>query len=291
MKQAFVFHILSLLLFGSNGVVASGIPLSSVQIVLWRCLIGGGTLLAVFLLSRRKPTAFKDRRQLLFLLLSGAAMGGSWMFLYEAYGWLGVGAATLAYYCGPVLVMLLAPLVLRERLTAAKLAGFSVVVAGMVLLNVQGLRGGGDPWGLCCGVLSAGMYTIMVLCNKKAPDVTGLENTLCQLWVSCAVVGVCSALTGAGGLSVPPGSLPNLLFLGVVSTGLGCYGYFSSFRLLPAQTVSVLGYLEPLSAVLFGALFLGERFSGVQWVGAACILGGAAFAELYRKPGVPASSP
>ena len=283
MKQAYFFHILSLLLFGSIGVVASHIALSSYEIVLCRCVIGGLTLLSVFLAKRQKPTFFRDKRQLCFLLLSGAAMGCSWMFLYEAYARLGVGVATLAYYSGPVLVMLLAPLVLKETLTGTKLTGFAAVVAGMVLLSVQGAGGGGDVWGLCCGVLSAVMYAIMVLCNKKAPDVTGLENTLCQLWVSFVVVGAFTAVTHKGGLTFPLESLPYILFLGVVSSGAGCYWYFSSFRKLPAQTVSVLGYLEPLSAVAFSAVFLGERLTGLQWAGAACILGGAAFAELYHR--------
>ena len=55
--------------------------------------------------------------------------------------------------------------------------------------------------------------------------------------------------------------------------------YLSAWR----QTVSVCGYLEPLSALLFSALFLGERLAGLQWAGALLILGGAAFAELYRS--------
>ncbi len=62
----------------------------------------------------------------------------------------------------------------------------------------------------------------------------------------------------------------------MLNTGVGCYLYFSSIGALRAQTVAVCGYLEPLSAVLFSALLLGERLLTLQVVGAVLILTGAA---------------
>lgn len=70
-----------------------------------------------------------------------------------------------------------------------------------------------------------------------------------------------------------------MLFLGVVNTGVACYLYFSSIGRLPVQTVSILGYLEPLAAVVFSALLLNEKMSSIQMLGAALILGGAIFTE------------
>ena len=51
-------------------------------------------------------------------------MGASWMFLYEAYQQIGVSLASLLYYCGPVIVMVLSPLIFKEKLTAPKAVGF-----------------------------------------------------------------------------------------------------------------------------------------------------------------------
>ncbi|WP_313770619.1 DMT family transporter [Bacillus sp. S/N-304-OC-R1] len=59
--------------------------------------------------------------------------------------------------------------------------------------------------------------------------------------------------------------------------------YFSSIGRLPVQSVSILGYLEPLSALVFSAAILGEKLSLVQLVGAVLILGGAAYGELFRS--------
>ena len=71
--------------------------------------------------------------------------------------------------------------------------------------------------------------------------------------------------------------------LGLVNTGLGCYLYFSAIGRLRVQTVAVCGYLEPLSAVLFSILFLGETLRLPQVLGAVLILGGALWGELSAR--------
>lgn len=124
MKNAFFKYILALLLFGSNGVVASFIALNSYEIVLLRTLIGSLLLIGIFLISGGKLTFYQNKKDFAFLAVSGVAMGTSWMFLYEAYAQIGVSIASLCYYCGPVIVMILSPLIFKERLTKAKVMGF-----------------------------------------------------------------------------------------------------------------------------------------------------------------------
>ena len=107
-------------------------------------------------------------------------MGASWMFLYEAYSRIGVSIASLLYHCGPVIVMALSPLLFGERLTLCKMAGFLSVLVGVVLVNGRALQNGGDVFGIACGLLSAVTYAVMVICNKKAKEITGLENATLQ---------------------------------------------------------------------------------------------------------------
>ena len=84
-KKAFMKYIAALLLFGLNGIVASHIPLNSYEIVFLRTLIGSVLLIILFLLSKGKFHIGKYRSDVIFVVLSGMAMGTSWMFLYEAY--------------------------------------------------------------------------------------------------------------------------------------------------------------------------------------------------------------
>lgn len=65
--------------------------------------------------------------------------------------------------------------------------------------------------------------------------------------------------------------------LGLINTGVGCYCYFSLIGSLPAQSVAICGYLEPLFAVLLSVLILHETMRPLQILGAVLIIGGTAF--------------
>lgn len=285
MTQHYFRYIFALLLFGTNGIVASHIRLSSYEIVFWRTLIGSGLLICLFFLTRQKPTFQKHRRDLIFIVLSGISMGASWIFLYEAYARIGVSLASLAYYCGPVIVMILSPVIFKEKLTAEKVIGFLLVLGGIFLVNGRSSHMDISRWGLLCGLLSAVMYALMVMLNKQTRQVKGLENASIQLLASFFTVAVFTVLKTGGSLSIPSGDMPWIVVLGLLNTGAGCYLYFSSIGSLPVQTVAILGYLEPLSAVLLAVLLLNEVMLPLQMLGAILIIGGAVFGERARlKP-------
>lgn len=305
MGRSYAAYLSSLLLFGSNGIVAAMIALPSLDIVVARTFLGAlllGTFFGVSLVVRyakprrgaaRNPASSATARQnaaaIALLACSGAALGASWIVLFEAYRLVGVGTASLMYYCGPVIVMAVAPLLFKERLGIKKIAGFGAVAIGAVLVSVQALEGGQDPQGLALGAASAIAYAVMIVCSKKATAVCpaaadqGLRNSFIQLLAGFAVAAAYSALTqGPDALLIPaaPADIAPLLTLGLINTGIGCFLYFSSIGRLPVQTVAVCGYLEPLSAVVLATLILGEPMSAVQLAGAVLIVGGAAFCEL-----------
>lgn len=280
MKKDYLKYLAALLLFSFNGIVASRIALSSYEIVLLRAGIGCIVLAALFALRRQRLTCLQHRRELLDIALSGAAMGASWICLFEDFVRIGVGMASLLYYCGPVIVMALSPLLFHERLTWPKITGFAAVFAGVLLIN-GGVRGSAmDTVGLLCGAASAVLYAVMVTTNKRAKHITGLENALLQMLFCFLTVTVFVGIRERGfAIDVRPGDWAWIVLLGVVNTGLGCYGYFSSIGQLPVQTVAVCGYLEPLAAVVFAAVLLHETMQPLQALGAVLILGGAAGAE------------
>ena len=282
MKTAYSKYIAALLLFGLNGIVANHIALNSYEIVFTRSLIGSVFLVLLYLLTRKKGGAPLNKTHLKYLIASGLSMGASWMFLYEAYQQVGVGIATLSCYCGPVIIMALSPLLFQERITWSKTAGFVCVLLGMLFVNLRVLDGGKNLWGVFCGIMSAVTYAVLVIFNKKAESIRGVSNAMGQMIAAFAVVAVFLGLRQGLSLRIEPDSVLSILVLGILNTGIGCYLYFSSIIELPVQSVAVCGYLEPLSAVFFAALLLGESLNVLQIFGGVLILGGAAFAELYR---------
>ena len=282
MKTAYFKYIFALLLFGSNGIVASFIDLSSYEIVLLRTLIGSLLLIAIFFLSREKLTFYKYKRQFACLALSGVAMGASWVFLYEAYSQIGVSLASLTYYCGPVIVMMLSPILFKEKLTKTKIISFVSVLVGIFLVNGTAFNNDKNMWGIFCGLMSALCYSFMVIFNKKARDITGLENSMLQLFISFITVAIFVLIKQGCNIQIPQSSIIPIFILGIINTGIGCYFYFSSIGRLPVQTVAICGYLEPLSAVIFSVIFLKEIMLPIQVIGAILIIGGAIYGELRQ---------
>ena len=178
--------------------------------------------------------------------------------------------------------MILSPLIFHEKLTAPKLLGFATVLMGIFLVNGTASQSNSNTWGLFCGAMSALMYFFMVTFNKQSKNISGMENSVIQLVVSFLTVAIFTGIKQGFVINVPTNAWVWIFILGIVNTGIGCYLYFSPLSKLPVQTVAVCGYLEPLSAVVFATILLGEKMTIIQIVGAVCIIGGAMIGELIK---------
>lgn len=282
-KRAYAMYISSLLIVGSIGVVRRFIPLSSALLALVRGALGAASLALFVKLRGRRLFHGLGRKRTLLLCLTGAAIGVNWVLLFEAFRHTSVAVATLCYYFQPTIVLLLSPLLLRERLTGKKLLCAALAVTGMVL--VSGVAGEGRlPPGQLKGVLfalgAAVFYAAVVLLNKLQRGLDAYEKTVIQLASAAVAILPYVLLTEDLSALRPDGrTLALLLVVGVVYTGL-CYAlYFGSMDALRAQTIAILSYLDPVVALLCSALILHEGLSGAGLLGAALILGAAVLSE------------
>ena len=214
--------------------------------------------------------------------------GINWMLLFEAYNYTTVPIATLCYYMEPTIVMLLSPLLFGEKLTGRKVICAAAAIIGMVL--VSGVTGGGEmPAGNLRGVLlglgAAVLYSTVVIMNKRLSGINAYRKTTIQLLSAGLVMipyliltGGFSIGAGKGGFSAATIAL--LLIVGIVHTGIAYVLYFGSIDGLRAQTVALLSYIDPVSALLFAALFLGEPLSFWGIIGAVMIIGSAIAGEM-----------
>lgn len=273
----YLMFVAAMLIFGSNGVFASMLEMSGAQLVLLRTLIGGAVLLIIILISRSRTPKEVLLREKWRLLFAGVCLGANWALLFEAYNLMNVSLATLTYYTAPVLVLVLAPLVLKERQNGLAYLGMAVVIVGMLLVVGTDFGGGGvSATGLIVGLGSAVFYAMLMLVNKQITGVSGLNLTFIEI-VIAAVILLPYVLATSGGVPLPTDAhgIFALLFLCTVNTGFACWLYFSSMNRLPAKAVALMGYFDPVSALIFSAVFLDERLSGVQLAGAVLVLAGA----------------
>lgn len=267
-------------IFGTVGIFVRYIPLPSATIALFRGLLGLVFLALVMALRGQKPDRAGMKRNLPVLLLSGAALGGNWILLFEAYRHTTVAAATICYYLAPAFLMLASPL-LGEKLTGRKLLCVGIAFCGMVFLSGV-LRGGiSGGVGLALGVGAAMLYASVMFLNQKLRGIGGLDRTLVQLATSSVVILPYVVLSGGLDMEgMTAGSWGMLVLVGVVHTGLAYGLYFGSMEDLPSQTVAVFSYLDPVVAIVLSAVFLREDLHWQGVLGAVLILGSALFGEL-----------
>ena len=278
---AYIRVILSMLIWGTLALFVKNIAYSSAEIVLARIIFGLFFLIAAYLFTKKKSPKENIRRNIPRLLVSGACMGFNWMCLFESYRWVDVSIATLCYYMAPVFVVLGSLLFFRQKLNLMRALGIAAALAGM-LITTGAVMGGADPTkGVIFALASAVLYASVTLFVKSAKGLSGLEITIGQLVGALAVILPYVLLTHEGPWRAPQATeLASMATLGLVHTGVALYLYFSAVQVLPVQSSALLSYIDPLSALAFAAAFLGESMSGMQWIGAALILGGALFGEL-----------
>ena len=291
MKQkAYIKLVFAMIIWGTLGPLVKQIPLASGEIVLARVILGLATLGIIYFASggcRAGNTAdsYAVRKDIAILFVSGAVMGFNWVFLFEAYKYTTVSMATVSYYCAPVIITALSPLVLGEKLTASRIAGIAAATAGMFMITGS-LQGGSQPLkGVLFGLLAALFYACVTILNKQLKGgFTGIQITIVQLFAAGIVVAPYTVINHEGAWVMPQGAgLVCLIIVGVVHTGIVLHIYFSSMQILPGQSVAMCSYIDPVSSLLIAAAVLSERMSIVQIIGAVLIIGGAAFGELYRK--------
>lgn len=95
MKKAFWTYIFGLILFGSNGVAASCIHLTSQQIVLLRTLLGFALLAVLYFATGHRLTMRQHKRDCAFLAFSGVAMGADWPWTFPP----GTGPLSCGWGC------------------------------------------------------------------------------------------------------------------------------------------------------------------------------------------------
>jgi RarD protein len=287
-RRSLVMLVSSMLIFGTIGVFRRFIPVPSAFLAFSRGLLGGLCILLFLRLKKRKTEGKLPRRTLLGLIVSGALIGINWILLFEAYNHTTVAVATLCYYMQPTIVMLLSPLVFREKLTAKKAACAAVAILGMVL--VSGVAGGSGTQGssfrgVLLGLGAAVFYSAVVIMNNMIVGVDPWRKTYIQLLSAGLVMVPYLLLTGG----VDPGSFTPLtvvllLVVGIVHTGIAYVLYFGSMDGLRVQSVAILSYIDPVSALLFSAILLQEPLSLLNIIGAVMIIGSAVVSEL-ETPG------
>jgi len=213
---------------------------------------------------------------------------------YGAFLWsvtvLPVGVAVMLNYTAPVYTVLCAVPLFGERLGLPRVAAMVLAVAGCVLMAGMGTGLGGGrltAGAVAVGLLAGVTYAVNILAAKLAVGRIG-ARALASWGLFLAGAELCIiearnlhtlAVLDATGWAM-------LLAIAIVGVVVANTLYFMGVERVDAGQASIITTVEPLCAVLFAYVFLGERLSALQLAGGAMIVAGAVLAQ-GRGPGGP----
>jgi len=217
-----------------------------------------------------------SRRHLLTLLGSGVALGVHFATWIASLSFTSVAASVLLVNMAPLFTLVLARVVLGERVNRAVSMAMALAVGGAVLIAVGDWAGGslkGDALALA-GALTLSLYHVA---GRGLRQALPLSAYVLGVWGTAAfTIGCIALVAGVPLLGYPPRTVALFLALAVVPTLLGHGLVNRSLRRLPAPTVGLFLLGEPVVASLLAYLVFGERPGAWALAGGAVILGALA---------------
>jgi len=271
--------ITAMVIWGSIGLFVKNIDLPSIEIAFLRAFIATIILIAgrfyIKNKSENKINNKYDRKNIFYLVISGVMLALNWLFLFQAFKFTTVANATLSYYSAPIFVVLLSPIVLKEKITIRKLSSVIIAMTGLVLIVSKQSQVGNVNYmhikGIGYGIIAAMFYASVILFNKTIKGLSSYDRTLVQIFISTVVL--LPFVLYRNNIHITSfNMLFIIIIIGTIHTGLAYLLYFSSIEHVSAQRVSILSYIDPISAVIFGTIFLNEPLSMFHIVGGALIL-------------------
>lgn len=166
----------------------------------------------------------------------------------------------------PLYVLLLSPLLLRERISRSELAAVPVFLLGLSLFFLDQLA----PGQLLGNAVALGSGVAFAFCILGLRAV-GDEGSAVLVWGNL-IAGVGVLLPALGGPRPTPLDLGLIVFLGVFQLGLAYALFQRGLRETPAVEASLLILLEPVLNPVWTFLFAGERPGTWALVGGTIIL-------------------
>ena len=266
-------YLLAMTIFGTIGLFVKFIELPSTVIALSRGALGTLFLLLVLKLLKRRINTASVKSNFKHLVIAGVALGLNWIFLFEAYRLTSVATATLAYYMAPIILILLSPILLHERIPLGKWICVICALFGMSLIS--GVWEGSENValdGITMGLIAACFYASVVINNKFLKGLDPYDSSIVQLAVAAIVLLPYVLFTVDFSVLKPDTTTIGLtLAVGILHTGVAYWLYFSALPKLEAARIAIFSYIDPAIAILLSVFVLMEPMTTAGVIGAVLI--------------------
>ena len=270
-KLGYTFVVLAMLIWGSIGIFARMIPHSSIIIVFYRVFFGFISLFLILLYKNDLKIDLKDN-SIIFLIMTGITLALNWLFYFKAVKTTTIASATLSYYTSPIILTILSVIFLKEKLTKKGIIALILGFTGITIMMIgNGEIASARIKGIVFGLIAAICYAGFALNNKIISNISASHLTFLQTGIACIVffpLIINSQLPNINSLIL-------LLIMGIVHTAMGLILYIKGLKISKVQDVGALSYLDPVSAIFFALIFLGEIPQLITFIGGSLILIGS----------------
>lgn len=251
-----------------------GEGLTTFSILSYRMLFAS-ILVAVLMLIGRVSFA-TNLKELRWFAVLGFLYYGSAALLFQAYGGMASGLATTLHFMYPVSVTIIMALVYKQRPSVVTICAIVLSLVGVALLCLRESSTGVSSLLSVFLVLLSGVcyavYLVLVSTVKRINQQNSQKLTFYVLMFSGAFF-MLSTLQGGGLQIIPSASAGiNLLLMATLPTLLSNLALVRSVKNIGSTLTSVLGAMEPLTAIIVGILVFDESLRGLMIVGIILIL-------------------
>jgi drug/metabolite transporter (DMT)-like permease len=249
--MASIYILLAMFLWSSLGVV---VRLSGVEIhtLIFYSVVVALIVQGIILSLKNYRKEIPEIKKLKYPMILGLFSLLNTLTYFYAFKHTTIANAVLTHYTAPVIVAFLAPLFLREIITRRII--FVIVIASIGLwIMLEGFSfKEGQMAGIMAGLASGLTYAIIIIFARiQARNF----NPLVLTFFSNAVIAV---LLAPFIREVPLNALWSFLVMGIIHSTIAPILYYKGLQYVTANRAAVLGYLEPVSAIIFSMLFLNE---------------------------------
>jgi drug/metabolite transporter (DMT)-like permease len=222
----------------------------------------GATLLLMLWCAWRRIPLWQSDGSLRAGLVAGLLFALEFVCIYPGMQYTTASRLTIMLYTAPFWVALLLPIWLKhERLRPLQWVGLSLAFSGVAFALRDSLASGGSWLGDALSLAAGAMWglTTVVLRTTALTRVSAEKLLFYQVGVSAVVLPLVALAMGESfSLDYPAWGWSSL----VLQAALGAFVTFLIWMWIishyPATRVSAFSFLSPLSALVFGALWLGE---------------------------------
>lgn len=245
--------------------------------------------LALFVAGFLAGTDFRlSRWDFLIVFLLSLARAATSLTLVIAYQNIASGVASIIHFLYPLAVALAMMLFFREPRSKVVLSAIVISIAGAGLLTVGGVdgpEGGNATLGIVCSAISVFSYAgyIVGVRKTRAVRLPSVALTCYVMGIGAVIFFVGGLLTGGVRLETDPHLWVYIAGLSLVATAISNISLVQGIKLAGPTLTSILGAMEPITALVIGIIMFGEPFTWVSGVGVVLVLSSVMLVVLRQQ--------